>query len=66
MGSYQVWRQRKTGGFWPVIGSEGNKSYALGWYHALTSFIPRPAYKITDQDGRILEADEAHEGVHTN
>lgn len=29
-----------------VGGSFGNKSYASGWYDALTGFIPRPAYRL--------------------
>lgn len=32
---------------WTVVtGSEGNRSYAQGWYHALTSFLPHPAYRF--------------------
>jgi len=46
---YYVMRQHGQGddGVWSrVIGSEGNRSYALGWFHALTSFLPRPAYAL--------------------
>jgi hypothetical protein len=46
---YRVMTKRGQGpdGTWHFItGSEGNRSYALGWYHALTSMYPRPAYAL--------------------
>jgi len=47
--TYYVTRQLGHGpeGVWhTVMGSTGNRSYALGWFHALTSFYPRPAYAL--------------------
>ena len=43
--SYHV--ETKRNDTWArVVGSQGLRSYAYGWYDALTSFYPRPAYRL--------------------
>jgi hypothetical protein len=44
--TYQVERLNERGEWSFIIGSQGNRSYALGWFHALTAFYPRPAYRL--------------------
>ena len=47
---YWVEQQRDGDTWMRVIGSQGNRSYALGWLHGLGSFYPRPAYRCRRQD----------------
>jgi hypothetical protein len=63
---YFVKRQGGDGVWRRVVGSQGNRSYATGWYHAMTSFIPRPAHQLLREDGKVIEEDEAHGGVTVN
>lgn len=44
--SYWVEQRLATGSWARVIGSEGNRSYALGWVHALDSYNPHPPYRL--------------------
>lgn len=60
-GGWWVERQDCQGNWGPmsrVVGSYGQKVYALGWYHALSSEIPRPAYRLVC-DGETMEETDA-------
>lgn len=59
---YFVKRQGRDGVWRRVTGSQGNRSYATGWYHALTSPLPRPAHRLLREDGNVIEEDTAWKG----
>lgn len=39
----------------PLLGSVGNKSYAMGYLAALDSFYPHPPYRLINNKGEIAE-----------
>lgn len=48
-GLWSVERRCYTTNRWvPIAGAAGLKSYARGWYDALTSMTPRPGYRLVD------------------
>lgn len=57
--TYHVQRYSTATGWARVIGSQGNRSYALGWLHALESFYPRPACRCARADGKVIEVFDA-------
>lgn len=54
---YLVQRRGHDGTWRGVVGSAGNRSYARGWYDAVTSYLPRPAYRFAREDGTVIAED---------
>ncbi len=52
------WKLAATGKWVRLTGAAGQRGYVLGWYHALTSILPRRAYRMVASDGEIPEEDE--------
>jgi hypothetical protein len=45
-----------AGGWFIIPGTLGNKSYVNGWFDAVTSFLPHPAYRIKCYEtGKVVE-----------
>lgn len=67
---WSVETQMPSGRWIFVHGSLGNKSYALGWFHGLTSLIPRRPYRLVkmtpDSEPVIVETDNGSRGVRPN
>ena len=55
---YKVQVQMGTGQWADVAGAGGAKGYVRGWYDALTSLLPRPAYRVC-AGGLVVEQDIA-------
>lgn len=66
IGLWTVERQLSSGIWIVVQGSGGRKSYAQGWYDALTSFHPRPAYRLIDDTNKVRETCNAASMPTTN
>lgn len=54
-----------------MMGACGNKSYALGWLHALDSFYPHPDYRVVraqglDGEREVVEEAPARSAPHVN
>lgn len=55
-GYWHVQRLSENLGRWVRVGgSAGGRSYAAGWFDALTSFLPRPAYRLVRPDGEVTD-----------
>lgn len=46
----EVW-QEPLARWWPIIGSQDNKSYAFGFAHGIKSLYPSPRIRVTKLDG---------------
>lgn len=69
--TYWIETRLPTGSWFRVVGSQGNRSYAEGWLHALQSFYPRPPYRwmrrhLDTGDVEILEFSEGVNAPTTN
>lgn len=64
--SWYIMRHSHCCGWLPLLDSVGNRSYATGYYNALTSFIPRPAYRLINNKGKIAEECPGCKGVNPN
>ena len=54
--SYHV--EQKRGGRWyRLAGSEGNRSYVLGWLGCVCSYYPRAPHRAVDQNGDVIDHD---------
>lgn len=47
------------------IGSEGNKSYAMGWFYCHCQLYPRAPHRMVDHLGNIIEQDGGAPGPST-
>lgn len=57
---WRVERQDGVTGVWHFVhGAMGQRNYVLGYYHGLTSFLPRAAYRLIRPDGAVCEESPA-------
>ena len=55
-GIWKVERHMPESNRWSrVTGAAGNKSYATGWFHALTALLPHPRYRLVNSKSEVVE-----------
>lgn len=54
-GQHYVQRFSLDTGWMTLNDSVGNASYARGYFNALSSFYPSPAYRLIGKDGTVVE-----------
>lgn len=64
---YCLKRFSNTNNKWQsVTGAVGGKNYIQGWFDALISFYPCPAYRIENQLGDVIETHPGSSQVTAN